>query len=92
MKLEMPEQAKRGSGVTVRLSVPEARGRHAIRIEAARPDGSPARFWAQNVIVDRAPVEIVLPVAWNDPSGAWIVTFRDVFGSETAVTRSLTVE
>jgi hypothetical protein len=92
MKVEMPDKAKRGGGVTVRLSVPEARGRHAIRIEAARPDGSPARFWAQNVIVDRTPVEIVLPVAWNDPSGVWSVTFRDVFGSETAVTRSLTVE
>ncbi|MFM7519741.1 MAG: hypothetical protein ACKO9B_04635 [Planctomycetota bacterium] len=72
--------------------MPEARGRHAIRIEAVRPDGTAARFWAQNVICDRAPVEIVLPVAWNDPSGAWSVTFRDVFGSETAVTRTFAVE
>lgn len=92
MQVEMPERAVRGSGVTVRLAVPEARGRHAIRITAARPDGSPARFWAQNVIVDRTPVEVVLPVAWNDPTGDWTVTFRDVFGSETAITRTLTVE
>jgi hypothetical protein len=44
------------------------------------------------VLVDRSVVEIVLPVAWNDPAGAWSLTFRDVFGGETAVTRSLTVE
>ena len=37
-------------------------------------------------------MEIVLPVAWNDPVGVWTVTFRDIFGSETAITRSLTVE
>ena len=92
MRVEMAEQAKRGGGVKLRLSVPEARGRHAIRIEAARPDGTAARFWTQNVLVDRGPVEIVLPVAWNDPTGAWSLTFRDVFGSETAITRTLTVE
>jgi hypothetical protein len=92
MKVEMPKQAERGGAVKLRLSVPEARGRHAIRIEATRPDGSPARFWKQNVLVDRSVVEIVLPVAWNDPAGAWSLTFRDVFGGETAVTRSLTVE
>ena len=44
------------------------------------------------MLVDRGPVEIVLPVAWNDPTGAWSLTFRDVFGSETAITRTLTVE
>jgi hypothetical protein len=44
------------------------------------------------VLCDRAPVEIVLPLAWNDPAGGWTIVFRDVFGSETAVSRSLTVE
>ena len=92
MKAEMPKQAERGGAVKLRLSVPEARGRHTIRIEATRPDGTPVRFWSQNVLCDRAPVEIVLPVAWNDPVGVWTVTFRDIFGSETAITRSLTVE
>jgi hypothetical protein len=91
-KVEMSEQAKRGGGVTLRLSVPEARGRHAIRIEATRPDGTAARFWAQNVICDRTPVEVVLPVAFNDPAGVWTVTFRDVFGSETSVVRELDVK
>ena len=92
MKVEMTEKSARGNGVKVQVSVPEARGRHAIRIEATRPDGSAARFWSQNVLCDRAPVEIVLPLAWNDPAGGWTIVFRDVFGSETAVSRSLTVE
>jgi beta-galactosidase len=92
MRVEMPETAARGDGVKVRLAVPEARGRHAIRLTATRPDGSPARFWEQNLIVDREPVEVVLPVAFNDPAGAWSLTFRDVFGSETAVTRRIAVE
>jgi hypothetical protein len=92
MQVEMPAKAARGSGVKVRVAVPEARGRHAIRLTARRPDGSPARYWEQNLIVDRTPVEIVLPVAFNDPAGAWTVTLRDVFGSETAVTRPLAVE
>jgi hypothetical protein len=44
------------------------------------------------VLVDQSPVEILLPVAWNDPSGVWSLTFRDVFGSETAITRTFTLE
>lgn len=92
MQVEMPERAARGSGVKVRVAVPEARGRHAIRLSATRPDGTAAAFWEQNLIVDRGPVDIMLPVAFNDPPGAWSVTFRDVFGSETAVTRRIEVE
>ena len=92
MRVEMPEKAVRGGGVKVRLAVPEARGRHAIRLTAKRPDGSAARFWTQNVLVDREPVDIVLPVALNDAAGAWTVTFCDVFGSETAVTRRVEVD
>jgi hypothetical protein len=92
MRVEMPETVARGDGVNVRLALPEARGRHAIRLTATRPDGSAARFWEQNVIVDREPVEVVLPVAFNDPAGVWTVTFRDVFGSETSVVRKLDVK
>ena len=78
--------------VVLKLSVPNARGLHAIKLRAQLPDGSPAKFWDQTVQAGKEPKEVVLPVAFNDPVGAWTLTFTDLFSAETAQQRTLSVE
>jgi len=81
-----------GQTAALRLSVPEAAGLHALKVTAARPDGAPADYWEQVVIVGREPKEVPFPVAFNDPLGAYVLTARDVFDRKTAHTVALTVQ
>jgi beta-galactosidase len=90
VKLEVPRQASPGEVVTARLSVPKAAGLHALRIRAQTPDGGAADWWDQVVIVGRDPVEVRLPVAFNDPQGQWRVRAVDLY-TERAVGRELRV-
>jgi hypothetical protein len=84
-------QVAPGRTAVLRLSVPEAAGLHALKLTAARPDGTPAAYWEQVVIVGREPKEVPLPVAFNDPVGIYVLTVRDVFDRKTANTLPLTV-
>ena len=84
-------QTARGQVAVLRLSVPEAAGLHALRLSAARPDGAPADYWEQVVIVGREPKEIALPVAYNDPPGIYNLTVRDLFDRKAAHPAVLTV-
>jgi hypothetical protein len=81
-----------GQTAVLRLKVPEAAGFHAFKLTAARPDGKPADYWEQVVIVGREPKEVPFPVAFNDPPGVYILTARDLFDRKTAHTLSLTVQ
>ncbi|MFQ5808666.1 MAG: beta-galactosidase trimerization domain-containing protein, partial [Armatimonadota bacterium] len=89
-KLELPRQSAPGRVVTGRLSVPAAVGQHAFRIRATTPDGCPADWWDQVAIVGREPVEVQLPVAFNDPAGKWTVRAIDLYTNK-ATARQLTV-
>ena len=66
-----------------KISVPGAAGLHALRLQAFRPDGAPADFWTQTIIVGNDPTALVLPVAHNDPPGVWSITLTDAFTSRT---------
>jgi len=88
----VPKQARRGTPIRVKLSVPQARGLHCIELRARRPDGQPAQFWDQSVLVGRQTKEITLPLAWNDPTGEWTVTFTDLFNDETEVVLKVEVK
>jgi len=92
MFIEMPKQARRGTPVTLKLSVPEARGLHSIKLRAVMPNGQPAVFWDRSILVSRNPEQVVLPLAWNDASGTWKITFSDLFSPETSQTMTLQVE
>jgi hypothetical protein len=92
MVVELPKTAKRGAPVEVKLSVPAARGLHAIKVRALLPDGTPAKFWEQTVQVAKEPVVVTLPLAWNDPAGTWTITCTDLFGTDTAQTVKIIVE
>jgi hypothetical protein len=67
----------------MKLSVPEARGLHCIKLRARRPDGQRAQLWDRSVLVGRQAKEITLPLAWNDPTGEWTITLADLFNDET---------
>lgn len=92
MSVEAPKTAKRGAPVVLRISVPGARGLHAIKLRAVLPNGQPAMFWNQTVQVGKEPKEVVLPLAFNDPVGVWTLTFTDLFSAQTAHTVTVDVK
>ena len=92
MAVDMPQTARRGAPLRIKLSVPEARGLHAIKIRARQPDGVPAKFWEQTVQVGKTPIDVVLPLAFNDPTGEWTITMTDLFGLATAQKMAVKVD
>jgi hypothetical protein len=92
MAVELPKQAKRGTPIMLKLSVPQARGLHAIKLRARLPDGTPATFWNQTVQVAKEPLAVTLPLAFNDPVGQWQIVVTDLFGSETEQAVTVRVE
>ena len=84
-------KASRGEQPALRLRVPGAQGLHAVRIRAAMPNGEPAEWLHQVVIVGAEPVEIPLPIAFNDPKGRWTIRAIDLF-TDRAQTLALTVD
>ncbi|KPK49745.1 MAG: hypothetical protein AMK72_03765, partial [Planctomycetes bacterium SM23_25] len=87
-----PKSARRGGPIVVRVSVPKARGLHAVKLRARTPDGKRAKFWKQSVLVGKEPKEVVLPLAWNDPTGEWTITLTDLFSPETRILLTLQVQ
>lgn len=92
MKVDMPRTARRGAVLKAAVSVPRAGGLHAIKMRITRPDGSAFDPPVPCVLADSKPQEWILPVAFNDPPGAWAITATDVFTHETTQTLTLTVE
>jgi len=88
----MPERARRGTAIRLKLAIPEARGLHCVKLRARTPDGQPAKFWGKSVLVGKEPKGIVLPVAWNDPIGKWAITLTDLFSRETEEVLTIPVE
>jgi hypothetical protein len=81
---------QRGSLATARIQVPNAHGKHAVRIRVAL-DGMPLEWYDQTCVVDAEPVTIDLPVAFNDPEGTYEITVTDLVTNKT-VTAVLVVE
>ena len=80
-----------GEQPRLRLAVPDASGLHAVRIRAETPDGEPAEWLHQVVIVGAEPKEVALPIALNDPKGKWTIRAIDLF-TERAERLTLTVK
>jgi hypothetical protein len=68
-----------GERPRLRLEVPRAAGLHAVRIRATTPDGRHADWLDRVAIVGAAPEEVTLPIAFNDPPGAWEIKAVDLF-------------
>jgi hypothetical protein len=80
-----------GERPTLRLSVPDAQGLHAVRIRAKAPGGEPAEWLHQMVLVGAKAVDVPLPIAFNDPAGEWSIEAIDLF-TEEPVSVPLTVQ
>ena len=78
--------AERGRVVTGSMSVPGAEGLHAFRIRVKV--GNRALEWHdQNVIASVKPVSFVIPLAYNDPAGAYEVSAIDLFTNRPTTAR-----
>jgi Beta-galactosidase trimerisation domain/Beta-galactosidase len=67
-----------GSVVTARISVPTAAGTHAVRLSVTKPDGEPAPWLTQTLLVDDEAQDLPLAFAFNDPEGKWTVRAVDL--------------
>ena len=76
----LPDSAKAGQAVRfqVSLDADEAVGDHVIRMEVVGPDGKERWYLAQNILARAGKAQVVLPFAFNDPTGRWTVRFHDV--------------
>jgi len=74
-------RVSRGDLATVAISVPGAKGLHAFKVQASQ--GNQKVDWHDQVVLaGEKPVEIVLPIAYNDPAGAYQVGVVDLFTGE----------
>lgn len=68
----------RGEVLQATLAVPNAEGRHALRLRVRTGD-RPLPWFDQTVIAGPQPKPIVVPIAHNDPAGRYEITATDVF-------------
>ena len=52
--------------------------KHVLRVEVFHPDGTPALEYTANHRADQGKLDIVIPLDWNPPAGAWKVVVTDV--------------
>ncbi|NOY80725.1 MAG: hypothetical protein GXP31_06945 [Kiritimatiellaeota bacterium] len=74
--------------VSISLKVPASgAARHAVFIELTGPDGEPARWAKQVVILEHGRATVRLPVAFNDASGTWRLRATELFSGEHTQTK-----
>jgi len=78
------DTVSRGELLTGSVTVPRSRGLHAVKLQVTMPDGAPAQWLDQVILTDRKGAQVVLPVAFNDPTGVWRVNATDLLPSPTA--------
>lgn len=77
-----PRVVNRGQVATATISVPGAGGLHAFRV-TARAAGVEADWIDQVVLAGAEPVEVPVPVAFNDPAGEWQIVARELFTNQS---------
>jgi len=70
--------------VSLQVRADKLSGRHCLRIEVLAPDGKRLRYYAQNVLSDKAQTRVAIPLALNDPPGVWRLQVTDVATGRTA--------
>ena len=77
-----PAGVARGQVANVSISVPGATGLHAFRLTAKA--GSADFDWLDQVVIAGAqPVQIQVPVAFNDPTGEYQISARELFSNQS---------
>ena len=84
-QVELPSAVlQRGSTVSAAVRIPNAPGKHAVKIRAMTPAGKHADWLDQTLIVGSVPAPLTLPLAYNDPGGKWQMRATDLFGNQAA--------
>ncbi len=92
LSAELPRRtATAGTPAVLRLRAGGAAGPHAVKVAAEAPDGTAADWMDRVLLVGDEPIDVPLPLAINDPAGAWKIHVRDLL-ADAPVTRTLTVE
>jgi len=76
-----------GQKLTVAISCGESPAMHAVRLSARLPDGTSAEWFDHVAIVGRQAATATLPIACNDPTGAWAILATDLCTNKTATAR-----
>ena len=69
----------RGATLDVAVRMPGAIAKRAVRLTVATPDGCPAPWLDQVLIVDSGKQRFGVPIAHNDPLGEWRLLAYDLF-------------
>ena len=80
-----------GAEAMLTVRVPGAAGLHAVRLRARMPSGEQAEWLNQVVLVGDKPQRVPVPIAYNDPRGAWTLRGVELF-TEQAGEATLIVE
>jgi beta-galactosidase len=79
-----PARAAAGSEIKLRLAAPGAAGTLAVLVTVQQPDGSAAPWLRQVALIPPAGTTVTLPIALNDPTGAWRVAVKELFTQHTS--------
>jgi len=91
MQVEMPGRAQRGDVVKVSVHAAPAQAETGIfNVEVRNPQGKKMVFYSGNIIANSGGVRSI-PLAINDPAGAWTIAVHDIMSGQT-VTRKLEVQ
>ena len=89
-KLEA-DSASRGGEIEGTIAVDGGRARperHAIRLDVTSPDGNPVRYLTRVLEAKRGRASFSLPLALNEPTGTWTLTFTDATTGAKATARA----
>jgi hypothetical protein len=76
-KIALPRTLQRGKQAAAHVTIRGGRGLHAVRLQVKTPDGQPAEWLNQVVMVGPEGADVPLPFAFNDPVGRWTVRAID---------------
>lgn len=79
-----------GSVLNVNVSAPGAVGLHALRVRLRTPAGVEADWLPPTLLVGAQPVELPVPIAYNDSPGTWTLEFADLLGMTATVRFTVT--
>ncbi|MGH9470299.1 MAG: beta-galactosidase trimerization domain-containing protein [Terriglobia bacterium] len=86
LRLDILKQAATGATLELRLAadaeLPQGSFR-VVRLDFFTPAGTPYDLYSRNVFLSSVPQTERIPLALNDPTGAWRVCARDVATGET---------
>ncbi len=73
-----------GSVPAARVRIAQGGGRQAVKLQVKLPNGQVADWLDRVIVTDRQGTTVPLPIAFNDPVGAYTVTATELFTNRTS--------